>query len=387
MTAQLSIAIGYGSNFETEDSAGMAHFLEHLIAGGSARRIALSRSIEQMGGYADFSTANEDTMIITDIIPDKIGKTSKTLLNLVCDLEFEEEKVESERKIILHEIAEIEDNPWATLDELLRKSLFKNHPIRRPVLGFRKTVNKLTLSMLEEAHQTQYIPQNMILLLTGKFSEKDIKTICQDFGDLKKVHLDLNQAIHIENGKHQKEAKKEKTGISQSYLSIGLKTTHAKHPDIPALDVIDTIMGAGASSRLFIELREKRAYAYSVESGHNYGSDYGYFHIDCAIEIKHFEETRKLVYKEIAKLRNEKVSENELNKAKDMIAGSILRTLDSPVDFPETLVNMEIQFGNENALQNYLDKVKTLSTNDIADAANKYLTENNLAVASVSPKI
>jgi len=386
MTAQLSVAVRYGSNFETEESAGMAHFLEHLIAGGSKKRIALSRSIEQMGGYADFSTANEDTMIITDIIPEKINKTSKTLLELVCDSEFEKEKVESERKIILHEIAEVEDNPWATLDELLRKSLFKNHPIKRPVLGFRKTVSKLSLSMLREAHQTQFIPQNMILLLTGKFSENDAKTICQNFANLNNAKLKPKQIIQIENGKQQKEAKKEKEGISQSYLSVGLKTANAKHEDTPALDVIDTILGAGASSRLFIELREKRAFAYSVESGHNYGSDYGYLHIDCAIENKHFDETQKLLFKEIAKLRNQRVSESELNKAKDIIAGSILRTLDSPIDFPETLVNMEIQFGTENALQNYLDRIKSLTVNDVADAANKYLTESNLSLAVVSPK-
>lgn len=386
MTAQLSLAISYGSNSESDNFAGTAHFLEHLIAGGSKKRIALSGGIEQMGGYADFSTANEDTMIITDITPDKIAKTSRTLVDLVCDSEFEPEKVDSERKIILHEISEAEDNPWVIMDDLLRKSLFRSHPIRRPVLGFRKTATQLTLDVLKEAHNTQYIPQNMIIMLTGNFSDNDVETVCKDFGNIEKSKLNPIQSVHLEKGKQLKEAKKEKAGISQFYLSVGTRTTYAKHTDTPALDIIDTIMGVGASSRLFIELREKRALAYSVVSGHNYGSDYGYFHIDCAIKNKNFEETQKLLYKEIEKLREKKISDNELNKAKDIIGGSILRTIDSPIDFPETLTNMEIQFADKNALQEYLGRIKSLTADDIADTANKYLPEDKLVTVSISPK-
>jgi predicted Zn-dependent peptidase len=92
MTAQLSVAVAYGSNSESEDTAGMAHFLEHMIAGGSTQRIGLSQSVEQMGGYIDFSTANEDTMIITDVMPDKLEETSKTLTELLFSSGFEEEK-------------------------------------------------------------------------------------------------------------------------------------------------------------------------------------------------------------------------------------------------------------------------------------------------------
>jgi predicted Zn-dependent peptidase len=155
---------------------------------------------------------------------------------------------------------------------------------------------------------------------------------------------------------------------------------------MPTLNVIDTLLGVGASSRLFIELREKKALAYSIESAHEYGSDYGYFRIDCAIDSKRLEETKCLLHKEMEKLRNEKVLEDELNKVKDMIAGTILRTVDSPVDFPETMAVMEMQFNNENALQEYLGTVKALSANDIIEVANKYLAEDSLSTAVLYPK-
>jgi len=168
VTAQLSVAVAYGSNSEPENASGAAHFLEHMIAGGSTRRIELSQSIEKMGGYADYSTANEDTMIFTDVLPEKIDTASKMLIDILSEADFEEEKFQSERKIILHEIAEVADDPWTMVDELLRKSLFKKHPIRRPVLGLRKTVSTMTLDMLENTYRMHFTPENIILVLTGK---------------------------------------------------------------------------------------------------------------------------------------------------------------------------------------------------------------------------
>ena len=386
MTAQLSVAVAYGSNSDPEEHAGMAHFLEHMTAGGSAKQIERSRSIELMGGYIDFSTGNEDTMIVSDVTPDKLCKASQAFSELLFDCTFEEEKLLSERKIIMHEIAEAEDDPWNVVDELLRKNLFMNHPVKRPVLGFRKTVSKLSLDELDKIHHINYVPQNIVLVLSGNFSDKTAETVAQNFDCAKNKSGVSNNQPPVEITKHREETKKAKTGISQTYLSMGTRTVHSRHPDMPTLNVIDTLLGVGASSRLFIELREKKALAYSIESAHEYGSDYGYFRIDCAIESKRLEETKCLLHKEMEKLRNEKVLEDELNKVKDMIAGTILRTVDSPVDFPETMAVMEMQFNNENALQEYLGTVKALSANDIIEVANKYLAEDSLSTAVLYPK-
>ena len=311
-------------------------------------------------------------MILTDVLPEKIDQVSKILADILSEAKFDDEKFQIERKIIMHEIAEVEDDPWTTADELLRKSLFKTHPIRRPVLGLRKTVSKITLPMIEEAYRSNFTTDNIILVLTGNFSEKNIETVSQQFCNMPYQQKRSDRKNYCEKKCYCKDITKEKTGITQAYLSIGAKTVSTKHPDTPAIDVIDTILGAGASSRLFIEMREKRALAYSIESGHEYGSDYGYFHINCSISPKRVEQTKKIVCKEIAKLLNEKIPVQEIDKAKDMITGSILRTIDSPADFPETIANMEIQYENQNALQEYIIKIKNLTDEDIMQAANRH---------------
>jgi predicted Zn-dependent peptidase len=386
-TAQLSVAMEYGSNLESEKNSGCAHFLEHMIAGGSTKRIGLSRSVEQMGGFIDFSTSNEDTLIITDILPQKIGQVSETISELLFGESFEEEKFLREKKIILHEIAEASDDPWSIVDDLLKKNLFRHHPIRRPILGARKTVNDLTLKALTETREKHYLLRNTIVLLTGNFSEKDVQTLITVFSaEQKNAQENPVCTRSADDSNPRKVAFKEKSGITQTYISIGAKTIPAKHPDAPVLDVIDVIMGAGASSRLFIELREKRALAYSVDSAHDYGSDYGFFHINCAVENKKANQTTDLIHEEVKKLLSNKVSEQELTKAKDMIAGSILRTVDSPLGFSETLAAMEIQFQSNNSLSDYLGKIKTISTNDIIEVANKYLSESSFTAAMLSQK-
>jgi predicted Zn-dependent peptidase len=386
MTAQLSVAVEYGSNFENEADAGMAHFQEHMTAGGSEKHIERSRRLEQMGGYVDFSTANEDTMIITDVLPDKIGKTAQVLSDLLFDSDFEEKKLASERKIILHEIAEAEDDPWGSADELLRKCLYENHPVRRPVLGFRKTVSQLSLDSVKEVHRVNYVPQKTLLILTGNFKDETVEAVRQKFERVERTGAVSQRKPFTEEGKPRKESVKVKAGITQTYMCMGAKTAAAKHPDTPVLNVIDTLMGAGASSRLFIELREKKALAYSIDSTNEYGSDYGFFHIDCAVNSKHMEETKRLLLQELEKLKREKVPEAELNKAKDMIVGTVLRTVDSPVDFPQTMAVMEMQFGDQHALQDYLDQINAVSAQDIVMVANKYLNEENFSTAVICPK-
>ncbi len=180
-TTQLSVAVEYGSNQEPEEIAGSAHFLEHMLAGGSAKRIHLSRSIENSGGILDFYTEHEYMMTTMNILPETLVEASIVISELLFNDNFEEEKFIQERKIILNELSEASDDPTEKVEELLLKSLFKVHPVKRPVGGFPKTIKRLTLEQLKNAHKMNYVPQNMILILTGNFSEETSRKVLEDF--------------------------------------------------------------------------------------------------------------------------------------------------------------------------------------------------------------
>ncbi len=386
MTTQLAIALKYGSNADAEDKSGTAHFLEHMIAGGSPERIQLSRYIERLGGCLDFFTTHDYTMTIADVAPEKVDKASKIMSELLFDSRFEKENFEREQKIILHEIAEASDNPWTQIDEMLTQCLFSSHPVRYPVSGYKKTVSNLALNDIEQTHNAQYVPSNIVLAITGQFSENQVENVFQNFDSTQNSKTPTNTINCPENKSPKKTITQTKRGLAQAYLSIGTRTVSGKHADIPALELINAILGGGASSRLFIEMREKRALAYNILSSQECGIDYGYFHIDCAVKTKNLSKTTTLLRKELEKIRTEKVPAAELTKAKDMILGAIYREVDSPTNLPETLASMEMLFSSPNALTDYIQNLKAITSNDIAETANKYFQENNYATVTLTPK-
>jgi predicted Zn-dependent peptidase len=385
-TTQLSIAVEFGSNQEPKELAGVAHFLEHMLAGGSQRRIELSRSIENSGGILDFYTDHEHMMSMLDVLPGKLAEASFIISELLFSSDFEREKFCQERKIILNELAEALDDPTERIEELLLKSLFKNHPVNRPVGGFPQKVKRLTLDQLVNAHQINYAPHNMILILTGNFSKEDAASVLKNFKDRRFDKLSSKKVFAAETAKPVPLVIEEKSGIAQTYLSIGARTVCSSHHDVPTLDLMSALLSGGTSSRLFIELREKHALTYDVNSDHNKGVDFGYFSINCAVKNKNLAKAKRVILKELTKLKTEKVPVDELEKTKNLIVGASLRGMDDPQDCSEILAYMEMQYKSENALVDHVEKVKAVSSENILEAANTYLQEDRLATVILKPK-
>ncbi len=386
LTAQIAVAVEYGARDDIDAQAGSAHFLEHMVPGGSEKRIILSRQVEQLGGFSDFYTNQEYTLSMIDVPPKKLQLASKIMSGLLLDGAFEEKQFRSERKIIFNELAEVADDPNEKVNEMLRQCLFKSHPVRRPIGGYIENVRQLSLPCLTEVYLQRYAPQNMILVLSGNYSQQDIETVTAAFAFNTMHKAVRREKLSPETSIPQKQVVKKKAGLNQTYMTIGARTTSSTDPDVPALDVLNVILGFGASSRLFIEMREKRGLAYSINSAQTDGLDFGYFSIECALKEKNAKKAIELILKEISNLRNKTVTEDELNKGKDMILGDALRGMDDAESCPEILAIMEMRFGNETALEDYVTRVKAVNATEVRDVANKYLQEDDFATAILTPK-
>jgi predicted Zn-dependent peptidase len=384
-TTQLSISVGYGSNQEPEENAGVAHYIEHMLAGGSTKHIQLSRSIENSGGILDFYTDHEHMKTTMDILPKKLTEASQVISELLFNGDFEKKQFEKERKIILNEISEALDDPTDRIEELLLKTLFKNHPVKRPVAGFPETVKQLSLDQLENAYRSNYVPQNMVLILTGSFTEKTVRNALEKFENKAISGVFSKKKFPEETTKSESVVVEKKPGIAQTYLSIGARTVCSTHQDSPKLDLVSALFSGGTSSRLFVELREKNALTYDVNCDHNKGVDFGYFSINCAVKDKKLLKTKDMILKEISRLRTNKVPTQELERNKNLILAEILRGMDNPNECSEILAYLEMQFKSERALIDYIDKIKAVSSQDIAEAANTYLQEDRLSTAMLKP--
>jgi predicted Zn-dependent peptidase len=387
LTTQLSVAIKYGSNKDSDSSAGKAHFLEHMIVGGSKKRIKNHHQIEKLGGCSGFETSAECTFTTIDIFPEKISEGSKIMSELIFNREFESDKFELERKVILNEISQTEDNPHDKIAETLIKCLFKKHPIRNPVLGTRKTVKHLTLEELKQVHQDYYTPKNMIVLLTGKFSNTDVDNVITDFQDgISQSTLPETKRI-VEKTPPKKQVTITRSGIIQTYICFGFRTPPAIDKDAKTLDLINAILGMGESSRLFVELREKRALTYDFNSMNISGLDYGFFSIACAIKPIYRIRTEEIIKKELRKIKTKSVSDGELQKSKNIITGDIMRAIDNPHELPRIIADTEIIYANPIALSNYLSQINSITSDDILVAAEKFFQERNYSTAILIPKM
>ena len=143
------------------------------------------------------------------------------------------------------------------------------------------------------------MPGNMILILTGNFSNKDTENVLENFKERENNSSIPRQEEKTENSKPRSRIELKKPGITQAYMSFGFRTAPVSNPDTPALSLIDSILGTGESSRLFIELREKRALTYDFGSSNISGSDCGYFSFNCAVDVKSIEETLEVVQTEV----------------------------------------------------------------------------------------
>ena len=373
LTAQLSVFIHFGSKIGSENNSGIAHYLEHMVGGGSEERIDAMHSIEQNGCSLDLSTDLEFTHGFVDVFPEKLDETSTVVSKLFFEHDFEEKKFDLEKKVILDEIAEYLDDPWVVADDMLRKSLYKIHPIRHPILGYPETVNQFSFDEIIEAKQTNYTPQNTILVLSGNYSDKNLESVVQNFGEIKKSTIPLKKYTYVKEAESKKTSIVNNQGKSQTYLGLGYRTVFGNHPDNPAIELFSAIMGTGESSRLFRELREKRALAYSIQSSTCNGEDFGFFSIQCAVKSSRIKKVTNLILKEITKLKTKKVSDKELSKVKNILVGDFLRGIDSSFTLQTQLARLEILFADESAIQKYLAKVKSVSVDDLIEVANKYL--------------
>ncbi len=385
-TTQLSVSVGYGSNQEPAELAGVAHFIEHMLAGGSENRIQLSRSIEDSGGILDFYTDHEHMMTTMDILPDKLIEASSIISELLFNRDFEDQQFKKERKIILNELSEALDDPTERIEELLLKTLFKNHPVKRPVGGFPETVKKLTLSQLDHAHKSNYFPPNMILTLTGNLTENAAVRVLENFENRTVEETYSKKNFPVETAKPESMVVEKKPGIAQTYLTIGARTVCSSHKDSPKLDLMSALLSGGTSSRLFVELREKNALTYDVTCDHNKGTDFGYFSINCAVKDQKLSKAKDLILKELYKLRTNDVPTEELERNKNLILAEILRGMDNPHECSEIIAYMERQFKSERALVDYIGKIKAVSTEEIMDTANTYLQEDCLSTVLLKPK-
>lgn len=311
----VSITNKFGAAYEESKIKGIAHLIEHLLFTGTKTRTHedISREIEKRGGVLNAFTTHELTSFWFKLPSEHIFSGLDILTDILLNPTFKKEKFEKEKKIILEEIKMYQDNPRTAIFQQIEKNLFEP-PFGNLIIGSKETVSALQRNFVVNYFKEMYSPENYIVTLVGK---ADFKKVCEYLENkFKKENKKLSlQKIKKKNA-HSIE---KRPGIDQAHFVFALHGPLPNEKNFYTLQVLDAYLASGMSSRLFLEIREKRGLAYTVLSSIDAEKNYSTYSIYTGTTKEAIEEVKSIILQEFNNIQ--KMTEQNLKEAKERLIG------------------------------------------------------------------
>jgi predicted Zn-dependent peptidase len=382
MTQVRSISIGVwlarGSRHETAEQGGIAHFIEHMLFKGTTTRSAedIAQAIDSIGGQLDAFTAKEYASYYIKVLDEHLPVALDILSDIVLNPAFSPEDIEREKKVVVEEIKMVEDTPDDLVHELFTQGFWENHPLGRPILGTRETVESFTAETLSGYFRNAYTPRNLIVAAVGNLEHERVRELVdRAFGALKLQGEPFDEEMPTVVPKIQIRNKE----LEQSHLCLGASSYPQNHEDRYASYLLNTLLGGSMSSRLFQNIREKRGLAYAVFSGLSAYRDAGSFTIYAGCANEAVGEVIDLVVQELRALRQSPVPEAELQRAKDHLKGSLMLSLENTASRMSHLARQEIYFDRQFGLDETLQGIDRVTSAEIRRVASDLFRSGALA--------
>jgi predicted Zn-dependent peptidase len=381
------ILVGTGSKYERKELNGISHLLEHMAFKGTKNRpkaFDIAKELDGVGGVYNAFTGKEYMGFWV--------KVDKSHLNLACDVLsdmlfnslFKTKEIEKEKKVIFEEINMTKDDPKSYVVELWEKLLYGDQPAGRTITGSKETVAKISRQDLLEYLESQLTGKSVVIVLAGNFWQGDaLSKIRHFFSRFPKKEPAIKEKTREFQKEPQVLLKFKET--DQCHLCLGTRTFNLFSPKRYPLAVLSVLLGGIMSSRLFIEVREKRALGYYIYSYPQHYTDTGYLVTQAGVDNKRVKEAIGVILKEYKRVRERKIPQKELKKAKENIKGKIylsLETSDAWASFLGTqeILKKEISLPDKECAM--IDKV---TKDDVLKVAQEIFRPEKLNLALIGP--
>jgi predicted Zn-dependent peptidase len=384
-SVSIGIWIATGSRCESEPENGISHFLEHMVFKGTKNRSAeeIAKSIDAIGGGLDAFTGKELVSYNTKVLDEHLPVAFDVLSDLVLNPLFREEDIAKEKNVILEEIKMELDSPEYTVHEILCSNFFKGHPLGRSIIGTRKHVKSFSRKMLLDYYKRVYEPSNIVITAAGNIEHKEIYALAEKyFGSLKPVRKPKADAAPAPRASI---VLRDKKSLEQVQVYVAAPSIPIAHKDRFTCYLLNTILGAGVSSRLFQNIREKQGLAYAVSSELISYRDAGIMAVYAATSPSTAVTLVKSVARELGNLRDELVPDEELRRAKDHLKGSLMLSLESTSSRMHNLARQEMFFGRYATMDEMLEWIEDVTAEQIQALAQRFFQPKAMAVAMLGP--
>ena len=386
-SVSLAVYVGVGSRIETKDDAGTSHFLEHMVFKGSAKRPTaadISQVIESKGGVVNASTDKEVTVFWSRVPARHYLVALDVIADLIRAPMLRPADVESERNVIVEELRMYRDQPQDRVHTLVDELIYPRHPLGWEVAGREEVVLAMTTDRLREFMQRGYAPSRTVVALAGPLrADEAIAAVDEALGGLAAREVVKSKPAPRSGKSHLKLLGKR---AEQTNLCVGWRAVHTTHPDKYSLDMLNAVLGEGMSSRLFLELREKRGLAYDV---HSYGANYvdaGHLVVYAGFAPQNGAEVLKAIMREVARLRDELVPDIEIERVRDFAKGRLELRLEDTRGVSGWLAGQELFLGRVRSVEEVSAIIDGVTTADIQRVAREYLRPELAYVAAIGPR-
>ncbi len=382
-----SVALGVwfavGSRDETPAEAGMSHFMEHMMFKGTETRTAaeISQVFDGIGAELNAFTSKEYTCYYARVIDEHVALATEVLGDMVAHASLAQDAAESEREVVIEEIARMEDTPDDQIHEVFAHALWPEHPLGLPILGSRESVGGFGHDAAVAFRSRHYLTGNCVVAAAGNVDHDELVKLVQ-------AHVSLPEGARsdrplAERGGMNRLAVLQKE-TEQAHICYGVSGLNAHHADRFALSVVDTILGGGMSSRLFQEIREKRGLAYAIFSFSALYQDTGQWAVYAGTRPANAEEVIRTIQTEIDSIASKGVTPEELIRAKESIKGHMMLGMESTRNRMTRLGRNLITRGELLSLDELIERVDSIAIEDVRRVTSQVL-EAEPVLAMIGP--
>lgn len=383
-----TVSIGFwvltGSMLEDEHNNGYSHLIEHMLFKGTSHRtyLDIAKDVDKVGGYINAYTTREYTCYYINIV----GKYLKYALDILSDMVmnslFETDELENEKRVIIEEIRMYEDTPEELIQDNFIASVWKNHPIGRPIIGTEKIIEHAEKDKVIHFWKHYYTASNIIITLSGNVNIQETIQFLEklEFSD----SSNHRKAIAPANLKYNIEYQEKK--LEQVYLCMGFPGIPNNHPDRYSYHLFSNMMASGSSSILFLELREKRGLCYSITSFNPAFKNEGIFAIFSSTSPQSLYELLSITLEQLETIKHKGVDEETLLLAKEHVKGNIIFSRESLEARMSRLASNEIVFGRQIPYHEIIKKIEEVSLEDIQKVIDNTLKQNKMSLYTLGTK-